>query len=372
MLNNRRVLFLNYDMSGINTAIIRQLEKRGWKVIVFDVPEFFVFKVLALFLGFHFDLKTWRSRASVLLGKLRKTSWAYLLRTKQCQKIVKKYEKQIDLIFQTSSMFMPAIEPDSLTLPYVIYTNYTMKLTEKYKPWMPFRAHCLPWYQEEKKLYRNAYRLFTGSDHTRQSFIRDYGVKEKQTCLVNCAPTKSFQPVSEKTYDGKTILFVGLDFERKGGFILLDAFVKVQRKVVDARLLIVGPSLEKYHIGGKGVIHMGRISDREELDRIFKEASVFVMPSLCEPFGLVFLEAFAFKLPCIATNVDAMPSIIIEGSGGYLVAPNDIEALAAKIILLLQNPEYMIQMGSFNYQRLQEVFNWDVVMDKIEAEITSI
>jgi len=85
-------------------------------------------------------------------------------------------------------------------------------------------------------------------------------------------------------------------------------------------------------------------------------ASVFAMPSIQENFRHVFLEAMAYKTPCIGTAVDAMPEIIENGKTGFLVPPNDHKELADKLILLLEEENLMKRMGEPGRRRVEKYF----------------
>lgn len=86
-----------------------------------------------------------------------------------------------------------------------------------------------------------------------------------------------------------------------------------------------------------GVEVKGRVTDAAKLAAYFRDLSFFVLPSLLEPVGTVFVDAFAFKNPCIGTDICAMSEIIDEGNGGYLVPLNDSKALAASMIMILKD-----------------------------------
>jgi glycosyltransferase involved in cell wall biosynthesis len=96
------------------------------------------------------------------------------------------------------------------------------------------------------------------------------------------------------------------------------------------------------------------------------------MPSICEPWGIVFCEAMAYKLPCIGTNTDSMPEIIQEGQTGFIVPPNDHKALADRIITLLSDEELMRKMGEQGYQRVKRDFTWNRVAAKMEEHLQQI
>ena len=101
----------------------------------------------------------------------------------------------------------------------------------------------------------------------------------------------------------------------------------------------------------------------------YSKATVFVMPSIYEPFGIVFAEAMAHKLPCIGTNNCAMPEIISENKSGFLVPVEDSHILAKRIIEILKTPELAEEMGIYGYEKYRQNFTWGRVAEKIETRI---
>ena len=138
---------------------------------------------------------------------------------------------------------------------------------------------------------------------------------------------------------------VGRLSRQKGHPYLLEAFAKIHKKCPETRLLIVGhddqrlgPKLESLatQMGiREKVWFTGYLDGREAM----KAMDLFVLPSLWEGFGLVLLEAIAMELPIIATNVTAIPEIVLHEETGLLVPPSDSDALANAIQLLLESPE---------------------------------
>jgi glycosyltransferase involved in cell wall biosynthesis len=240
-----------------------------------------------------------------------------------------------------------------------------MALSKKYPEHAPPSSQIYKWLKIEKVLYKKAKFIFTTSENTKKSFINDYQIDPEKIITVRYGATLNNKPKSPKTYANKTILFIGKNFKRKGGYILLRAFQKVQKEINDAKLIIAGVHKHFLKIKQPGVKIFTYVKDKNIIYNLYKNASVFVMPSLSEPFGLVFLEAMGYKLPCIGSNVDAMPEIIVDETTGFLVNPNDVLSLSEKIIILLKNPDLCEKMGLAGYKRLNEMFLWDSLGDKL-------
>jgi glycosyltransferase involved in cell wall biosynthesis len=220
----------------------------------------------------------------------------------------------------------------------------------------------------ERKVFGGLDYIFTFSEWLRQSFIHDYNIDQDRIFVVGAGANIPISEKNEKTeFDGRTILFIGIDFERKGGKILIEAFHRVKKEIPAARLIIIGPSLNALpeDIECLGYVSKNTPEGLRRFKQAYLDAAVFVMPSLYEPFGVVFLEAMAHGLPCIGTENCAMPEIIDHEKTGFLVPPGDYESLAERIVELLKNPILAKKMGDNGHNKVIENFTWDCVASRV-------
>ncbi|MCX9084512.1 MAG: glycosyltransferase family 4 protein [Candidatus Methanoperedens sp.] len=275
---------------------------------------------------------------------------------------IEEYNDKYDIIFQTT--WQPPIMIKSQK-PHFIFEDFTVKQADReYPEWTKFISDKSKWIKLETETYQKATAIFTVSDHTRNSIINDYNIDESKVITTYNGVNLKELPIFEKDYSNKTILFVGIEFNRKGGPCLIKAFREVKKEIKDAQLVIVGsnPKVNMEGVSVKGYV------DYKTILQLYKNASIFSLPSLCEPFGIAFLEAMAYKTPCIGTNVDAMPEIIEDGITGYLVEPDNHKQLAEKLILLLGNEKLMSEMGEAGRKRVETCFTWDTVVQRISKK----
>jgi starch synthase len=118
------------------------------------------------------------------------------------------------------------------------------------------------------------------------------------------------------------------------------------------------------------LIWIDHFISREELIHLHTHASVFVVPSIYEPFGLVILEAMACETAVVASRVGGIPEIIVEGETGYLVdyASDRVDSftthLAARIDELLVDTDLAERMGKAGRERVVRHFGWPAVASK--------
>jgi len=255
--------------------------------------------------------------------------------------------------FQLQSLFDASAEH----LPHFIYTDHTHLANLSYPGYDDERLMPPKWIALERGMYHNATGVFTRSMNIRQSLLQDYGCPpEKVQCVYsggNLRPTDE----SQRDYQAKRILFVGADWERKGGPELVEAFRIVRQAHPDAKLVIVG-SQPRINLPGCEVLGPLPLS---AIQPHYEEASIFCLPTHREPFGLAFIEAMAFKLPVVATRIGAIPEFVVEGESGYLVEPGDAEGLAGALARLLEAPDLCRRFGERGYRLTQERYNWENV-----------
>ena len=109
----------------------------------------------------------------------------------------------------------------------------------------------------------------------------------------------------------------------------------------------------------------------DQLDQYYQTASIFCLPTYQEPFGIVFIEAMAARLPIVATRVGAIPELVQDGINGRLVEPGDIQSLANALSELLDDPEISRRFGERSYQLTRERYSWQAVGKRFQTNILS-
>jgi glycosyltransferase involved in cell wall biosynthesis len=369
----KRILILNINVSGMNKYLFSQLKKYGWELDIHEVPLPKRLRIWAKIISFSFNIGQWKTNFDYHLNKLYKSSWCFKWRTKWCENLLMKKEGEYDLVLNMTGMNAPVLNIEKFPkLKYFIVTSYNMILSKKYDPWCAYPHELKKWISMETTLYKNSSLIFTTNNNVIRSLINDYGIERNKMLKMGYGLTFDEVPDFKKKYDGKTILFIGYDFKRKGGYTLLEAFKGVRNEIPASKLIIIGPNKAIYNIKQEGVEFLGPIKDREEIKKYYKNSSIFVMPSICEPFGLVMLEAMAYKLPCIGANVDAMKEIIDENETGFLVKPFDIKSLTTKILKILKDKHLNAAMGEQARNKLINGFSWDNAGNLVDQKLEEL
>ena len=225
----------------------------------------------------------------------------------------------------------------------------------------------------EQRTYDRMDLIMTMSEWARRSFIEDYDQPPEKVVTVGAGANLETipEPPAERDFSRPRLLFVGRKFERKGGSELLDAFRALRAERPDAELTIVGPPPRE---DGEGVTWTGPIfrdtpEGADRLDRLFREATALVMPSLYEGFGIPFLEGMAYALPCVGSDVCAIPELVEDGVTGRTARASDSMSLARVLVELAADPEGAAAMGQVGRQRFIERYTWDRVAEKVTRAI---
>ncbi|MHB8753361.1 MAG: glycosyltransferase family 4 protein [Candidatus Acidiferrales bacterium] len=155
--------------------------------------------------------------------------------------------------------------------------------------------------------------------------------------------------------EGRVVLTVGrwaADERYKGADLLIQATAELAGEFGDLKLVLAGsgddlPRLQKLarESGAQGHIQFLTNLSRSELAFCYDSAEIFALPSIGEGFGLVFLEAMAFRKPAIGTASGGIPDIVEDGVTGLLVDPKNPSSLPGALRVLLSNNELRLNMG---------------------------
>jgi glycosyltransferase involved in cell wall biosynthesis len=213
------------------------------------------------------------------------------------------------------------------------------------------------------RIYSRA-RMCTMTSHwAAESLLADYGLPPERVAVVGLGATHT-ATVRERDWAHPRFLFVGIDWERKGGPAVLNAFSQVRRVYPDAVLDVVGghPRLQEPGVTGHGILSRAGARQREIMLDLFARATCFVMPSSIEPFGIVYIEAASAGLASIAGSVGGARDLIGD-DGGLLVEPND-QAGLVDAMLQLADPDTARRMGQAARERSTQ-YTWTKVAERL-------
>ncbi len=353
--------------SGIAYHLFTQLRNVGALVAAVDV-ESGVLEGAARVAAFSPDRRRWRQRYMADVSALGRAVRA--ARTKVAVRRVRAAGHPTEALLQLGAVFDCSEVPGPRVRASYHDGNLALYLRRADALLDPRSRAVRAALAFERRVYDRTDVIFTMSEWLRRSFIEDFGQRPEKVRAIGAGP--NFDELPEpvrRCWEPARLLFVGKgDFTRKGGPVLLKAFARVRERHPDAELWMVGPPADP--TPAPGVRYLGRISretphGRAELERIFDQATVFVLPSLYEPFGVAFLEAMAYGLPCVGTTTCAMPEIVEDGVTGLLAPPGDADALTDCLTALVSAPDRASSMGAAGRERMTARYTWAAVAARI-------
>ena len=271
-----------------------------------------------------------------------------------------------------------AIRPDrvvvghahpQLLLPAALYTrNHHLTI-----------AHGNDYLAAQRRWHRSLFNWLLGHSHplvthTRANAQRlnELGFAGARVIYPGTDPIR-FTPAVAVPPFPPVLLTVGRLVSRKGIDMVLEALPLLLLRVPDLQYMIVGDGPDRPRLQSlvqalklqNVVSFRGEVTDAQLL-ATYHQAHIFVMPvreeqqaASVEGFGIVYLEASACSLPVIAGRSGGAIEAVRDGQTGYLVEPRDPEALAKKVLTLLQNAELRQQMGQNGRRWVETEMNWD-------------
>jgi glycosyltransferase involved in cell wall biosynthesis len=215
-------------------------------------------------------------------------------------------------------------------------------------------------------------KAVTVSRYNKAFLVSKYGTEfEKKIDIIHCGINlHHFRPNTGEKTAPPVILSVGQLVERKGLRYLVDACALLKKKGLDFRCYIVGNGPEmkflthqvKKHSIQNIVKFFGR-QPQEEIRRLLRKASVFVLPSIVtneggrEGIPVALMEAMAMELPMVSTKTVGIPELIENGKEGLLVEQRNARQIASALEYLLKNPHVRDEMGVRGREKVKQHFN---------------
>jgi glycosyltransferase involved in cell wall biosynthesis len=198
--------------------------------------------------------------------------------------------------------------------------------------------------------------LVSWSDWAKRSLVEDYGVEPAKVRVIAPGAAPMYFEIGQrrqaKSAGRLRVLFVGGDFLRKGGDVLLEAARALGDRVhVDVVSNADVPAQSNVRV------HRGVTANSPELLRLFEQADVFVLPSIADCLAVVLMEATAAGLPIITTDVGALGEAVVDGGSGLIVPTRDVKALKVGLERLAEDAPMREQMGRAGFDLAREKFD---------------
>ena len=256
--------------------------------------------------------------------------------------------------------------------PYVVSIDATPAQIDAMGGWYRHRQSAR-WTESAKRawyhaIFSRAHAIVAWSQWAADSLASDYGVRNVPIEIAHPGAPDTFFSIRRAASSGQrpTILFVGGDFERKGGPSLLRAF-----KQLGSRANLVLVTEADVAVPEDVRVIRGITAGSEEHRRVFERADLFCLPTLGDCTPLVIGEAMAAGLPVVTTRIGSNEESV-GSDAGVLVPPADDDALAEALDQLVASPARLREMGDAARARASELMHADRNARRVLAVLNEI
>jgi glycosyltransferase involved in cell wall biosynthesis len=222
----------------------------------------------------------------------------------------------------------------------------------------------------ERRALEKAAVVLVSSEWAREAVMRDYGITAGKVHNLFIGANLPNPPAREAVLPRRRrggpirLLMIGVLWDIKGGDIAFETLLRLLDGGHDAELTVVGctppagvshPRLTVIPFLDKSVA-----AERERFERLWADATVFLLPSRAEAAGVVFCEAAAHALPVVATHTGGIPSLVHEGRNGFTL-PLEArgEAYAARIVEMVADAAAYERLCVTSRDEFERRLNWD-------------
>lgn len=198
--------------------------------------------------------------------------------------------------------------------------------------------------------------------------IKCYEIAKENVHVVKFGANLNSTPVPDdlkgKSFQGPIkILFLGVDWKRKGGDIVFESFLELLQKGYEVELTVCGciPPVEDPKMKVIPFLNKNLKEDNDTFIELLKTSHLLFVPTRAECLGIVFCEASAFAMPVITTDTGGVTSVVENGVNGYaLPLQAQSEEYVKKIMELLDDRTLLEQLSVSSREKFDRELNWDV------------
>lgn len=330
------------------------------------------------------------------LFKMKKAYYKFLL-SKNYQKqrepiILKSYAKQISrklVKFSYDAILTPGTIPVAYLRdkkPIVFWTDATFAGLMNFFPDfsnLPTESIEQGHAMEQAALDNCALAIYS-SAWAAESALLHYKVSPKKVKVVpfganierNPDEEEIYKIVKNKNFDVCRLLFVGVDWYRKGGDISIKVASHLNQMGIKTELHLVGSGpkgkIPPYVIA-HGFLSKKQLDQKEKIDRLYEQSHFLILPSLADCVPVVIAEANSYGLPCVSTNVGGIGSTIINGVNGQTFRlDTKVDDYSRYIADLYSSPQKYREMMSTTFRQFKEKLNWNSAGKQVKDMIEKL
>lgn len=287
-----------------------------------------------------------------------------------------------DIVFSVGTTAIAQLRTDR---PIVFWTDATYQaMLDSYAWELPVsaRSRRLGNAHEKAALDRAALAIYS-SEWAAHSAIDHYGADGSKVKVVpfgaNISEQRSLDDVkrllARRTSELCKLLFIGTGWQRKGGDVAVEVARLLNARGVRTELTLLGsdvPQSLPEFAQRAGFIDKRTPQGRARFDALLGWSHFLLLPARAEAFGIVLCEANSFGVPCIATTVGGIPTIVRDGVNGALLAPDCAGAMADRIDQLMRDRAAYEHLAINSFCEYKSRLNWEVAGRTVKSLLQSL
>ncbi len=292
-----------------------------------------------------------------------------ILQARDWSRVLTRRLNGIDVILAASAA--PHVALLHTDIPIVYTSDATFALVADYYPFysgLPARNARVA-QRLEARVLRRASLLVYPSEWAARSARADYLVRDEKVHVIPYGANFDEIPsravaTAPRPDGGCRLLFVGVDWDRKGGDIAYQALQTLRSEGIAAELTVVGcappKNVDRANVRVLGTLDKEIRSERERLSRLYLESDFLLLPTRAECFGMVFCEASAHGRPSVTTDTGGVAGAVTDGENGVLLPLSaDGRAYAAVIAGLVRDRSRYEALVRSSRDVYEQRLNWD-------------
>jgi len=296
------------------------------------------------------------------------------------QQIAKKLSgRSIDIVFSPGTIPIAYLECKQ---PIVFWTDSTFAgMIDFYPNWSNLSKKTI-WNgntMERFALNRCSLAIYS-SEWAAQTAINYYKIDPSKIKVIpfgaNIECNRNLEDIKEmvnlRSSNKCKLLFLGVDWLRKGGDVALKVAEELNKSGLETELTIIGckPILNKplpNFVKTLGFISKKTEKGKSEINSLLAKSHFLIVPSRAEAFGVVFCEANSFGVPCLSTNVGGIPTVIKDGLNGKTFSKDaNIDEYCKYISNLFLNYSHYKKLALSSFNEYQNRLNWSVAGEAVK------
>jgi glycosyltransferase involved in cell wall biosynthesis len=309
----------------------------------------------------NLDFRRWREELNVGLLAARRIAAA------------ERHQRFDVLHFHTQAAAYASVRRMQRT-PSIVSIDATQRLASREAVSSIGRLTYQPNIAHDRRIFSRAAAIVSTSEWAARDLVQDDPrcASKLQVMPYPVRPLCDAQWLARRSNEQSSpprVLFMGGDFPRKGGADLLDVW-RAEGLSGRATLdLVTDWPLDAAQLPGGVTLRRGITPHSPAWTELWRHADLFAMPTRHEAFGMVFQEAAAAGLPVVATHINAIPEIVVDGVTGMLVPPRDRAALAQALRTLIIDGELRRRLGAAGFERSRTIYAPERYASRLEAVV---